>query len=114
MPDAVKGGLFVGAAVATGLLVGLFAPSLVGPERERSNGARADSLPVMPSVIDRPLDVVQAELRSRGIAYETDAPHFIEATVPDILDVCDSEPAPGTSVRRSAQLHVALAGTCHI
>jgi hypothetical protein len=34
--------------------------------------------------------------------------------VPDILEVCESEPLPGRSVRGSARLHVGLAGTCNI
>lgn len=109
----MKGGLFVGAAVLTGLLAGLLLPSLVGPDPAR--GPRAHALaPTMPSVIDQPLDEAQSELRRRGIRYVTDAPHIIEVTVPGVLDVCDSEPAPGRSVHGSARLHVAFAGTCHI
>jgi PASTA domain len=115
MPDAVKGGLFVGAAVATGLLVGLIAPTLVGPEREAAKRSRSHaSLPAMPRVIDQPLDEAQSQLRRRGISYVTDAPHIVEVAAPEILDVCDSEPAPGRSVRGSARLHVAFAGTCHL
>ena len=113
--DAVKGGLFVGAAVLTGLLVGLFVPSLVGPERDTAKRPRPHaSLPTMPSVIDQPLDEAQSELHSRGIHYVTDVPHIVEVAAPGILDVCDSEPAPGKSVRGSARLHVSIAGTCHI
>jgi hypothetical protein len=115
MPDAVKGGLFVGAAVATGILVGLLVPSLVGAERA-TKGPRADKslLPKMPSVVGQPLDEAQRELRGRGITYVTDAPDIVEVVVPDILEVCESEPAPGKSIRGSARLHVALARTCHI
>jgi hypothetical protein len=116
MPDAVKGGLFVGAAVATGLLLGLFVPSLVGAERETVKGPRAHKslLPTMPGVIGQPLDEAQGELRRRGIPYVTDVPDLVEVVVPDILEVCESEPRPGRSVRRSARLHVGLAGTCNI
>ena len=115
MPDAVKGGLFVGAAVATGLLVGLLVPSLVGAGRETAERSRTQApLPTMPSVIDQPLDEAQRELRSRGIDSVTDAPHFVEVAVPQVLDVCESEPAPGGRVRGSARLHVALAGTCRL
>ena len=115
MPDAVKGGLFVGAAVATGILVGLLVPSLVGAERDTAKGPRPHkSLRTMPSVVGQPLDEAQGELRRGGIPYETDAPDLVEAVLPGILEVCESEPDPGRSVRRSARLHVALAGTCAI
>jgi hypothetical protein len=113
MPDAVKGGLFVGAAVATGILIGLFVPSLVGAERD-TKGQAHESLPQMPSVVGQRLDEAQRELRGRGITYVTDAPDIVEVVVPDILEVCESEPAPGKSIRGSARLHVALAGTCDI
>ena len=115
MPDAVKGGLFVGAAVATGILVGLLVPSLVGAERG-TKGPRAHGapLPQMPSVVGRPLDEAQSELSGRRITYVTDAPDIVEVVVPNILEVCESEPAPGKSIRGSARLHVAFAGTCDI
>jgi PASTA domain len=118
MPDAVKGGLFVGAAVAAGILVGLFVPSLVVADRESSKerGPRAHKpvLPTMPSVAGQPLEDAEGELRRRGIAYETDAPEIVEVVVPGILEVCDSEPGAGSSIRGSARLHVAVAGTCGI
>jgi hypothetical protein len=116
MPDVVKGGLFVGAAVVTGVLVGLLVPTLVGGERETAKGSRAQKvvLPTMPSVVGEPLDEARTELKGRGIAYETDAPQIVETVVPDILEVCESDPAPGKSVRGSARLHVALARTCGI
>jgi hypothetical protein len=68
----------------------------------------------MPSVVGEPLDQARTELKGRGIAYETDAPQIVETVVPDILEVCESDPAPGKSVRGSARLHVALARTCGI
>src|SRR5688500_13704751 len=116
MPDAVKGGLFVGAAVATGILIGLFVPSLVGAERETTKGPRAQKplLPTMPSLAGQPLDEAEGELRRRGIAYVSDAPDIVEVVVPAILEVCESEPAAGRSVRGSARLHVAVTGTCNI
>jgi PASTA domain len=116
MPHAVKGGLFVGAAVATGILVGLFVPSLVGTKRETAKGPRAHEslLPTMPSVLGQPLDEAQEELRSRGITYVTDAPDIVEEVLPEILEVCESEPGPGRSIRGSARLHVAPARTCNI
>ena len=116
MSDAVKGGLFVGAAVATGILVGLFVPSLVGADRETTNKPRAQkpSLPTMPSVVGRPLDEAEGQLRSRGIAYVADAPDIVEVVAPGILEVCASEPAAGRSIRGDARLHVAVTGTCDI
>jgi hypothetical protein len=116
MPDAVKGGLFVGAAVVTGLLVGLLAPSLVGAERETAKEGRAAKPlpPMMPSVVGQSLDEAEGALRARGIAYATDAPDLVETVVPGILEVCESVPGAGRRVRGSAQLHVALARTCDI
>jgi hypothetical protein len=116
MPDAVKGGLFVGAAVATGILAGLLAVSWGATERETAKGSRPHTsvLPTMPSVIGQPLDEARSTLRRRGIPYVTDAPDLVETVVPEILEVCESEPAPRQSIRGSARLHVALTGTCHI
>jgi hypothetical protein len=116
MRDAVKGGVFVGAAVATGILAGLFVPPLLGSERETAKKPRAHAslLPTMPSVIGEPLDDAKSELRRRRIRYVTDAPDIVEVVAPGILEVCESEPAAGSSVRGSARLHAALAGTCDI
>jgi hypothetical protein len=116
MPDTIKGGLFVGAAVATGILIGFFITSAVGTERETAKRPRAQKspLPTMPNVIGRPLDEAQGELRRRGIPYVADAPRIVEVVVPDVLEVCGSEPGPGRGVRGSARLRTALAGTCDI
>jgi hypothetical protein len=112
MPDAVKGGLFVGAAVATGLVAGL----LILAGRGTADGSRPEpaSLPTMPAVIGQPLDDAQRTLGRRGIRYVTDAPEIVATTVPGILEVCESEPAPRRSIRGRARLHVSLAGTCGI
>ena len=115
MPASTKGGLFVGAAVAVGILAGLTVPALVGAEGGTAKKSRAHAaLPTMPSVIGQPLDQAKGELRRRRIAYVTDAPSMVEAVAPGILEVCDSEPAPGGHVRGSARLRAALAGTCGI
>ena len=116
MPDAIKGGLFVGAAVAIGILGGLLVPALVGAEKEAAKRPRthATVLPTMPSVIGQPLDQAQGELRRRRIRYVTDAPDFVERLVPGILEVCESDPGAGTSARGGARLRAALAGTCEI
>ena len=105
----------MGAAVAAGILVGLLVPALVGAERD-TKGPRAHGppLPQMPSVVGQSLDEAQSELRGRRITYVTDAPDIVEVVVPSILEVCESEPAPGKRIRGSARLHVALAGTCDI
>jgi hypothetical protein len=68
----------------------------------------------MPSVAGRSLDEVRGELSRRGIAYVTDAPDIVEVTVPEILEVCGSDPGPGRPVRGSARLNTAIAGTCDI
>ena len=107
----------MGAAVATGLLAGLLVPSLVGTEREAARGAgrEHESLPpTMPGVIGESLDRARSRLARRGISYVTDAPGIVEDTVPQILEVCGSEPGPGRRVRGSARLSTAITGTCDI
>jgi hypothetical protein len=115
MPDAVKGGLFVGAAVAAGILAALLVPRLVVAEDAKSpQRAHAPALPTMPSVVGRPLDEADVTLRRRGIEYVTDAPEIVERVVPMVLEVCETEPAEGAAVRGSVRLHAALVGTCAI
>jgi hypothetical protein len=116
MPDAVKGGLFVGAAVAAGILAGLLVPRLVVAEdAQRPQRAHAaPSLPTMPSVVGRPLDEADLALRRRGIDYVTNAPDVVERVVPMVLEVCETEPAEGAAVRGSARVRAALVGTCAI
>ena len=116
MRGPVKGGLFVGAAVAVGLCAGLLLPSLVIAERETGGGSRAGTKPppAMPSVIGRPLDDAEDELRRRGILYVTDAPALVEMVAPTVLEVCETAPGPGEKVRDTARLRAALAGTCDI
>jgi hypothetical protein len=116
MPEAVKGGLFVGAAVVTGILVGFIVAPLVGAERSTAKRPRAHAvlLPKMPNVIGQRLDEAGGELRRRKVRYVTDAPDFVEQLVPSIMEVCESEPGPGSSVRGRARLRTAVAGTCGI
>jgi hypothetical protein len=116
MPDAVKGGLFVGAAVVTGIVAGLLLAPSFGDEGRGGNRPRVQEslLPTMPSVVGEPLDEARDELRRRGIGYVTDAPEIVEAVAPGILEVCESEPGPGRSIRGNARLHTAFTGTCDI
>jgi hypothetical protein len=115
--SAVKGGLFVAAAVVTGMVVGLVLPSLVVAERETGSSAhpqRKASLPTMPSLIGRTLDEAEDELGRRQISYSTDAPHLVEVLVPTVLEVCETEPPAGAKVRGNARVRAAVAGTCSI
>jgi hypothetical protein len=91
-------------------------PSLVVAEKETAGKSRASAppSPTMPDVIGGRLDEVERELRTHRIVYSTDAPEIAEALVPGLLEVCNSEPPSGRTVRSGARLHVALAGTCHI
>jgi hypothetical protein len=117
MPDVAKGGIFVAAAVATGLLAGLLLPSWIGaaPETPRKRtAAHVPSYPTMPSVVGRSLDEADGELRRREITYETDAPGIVEDTLPELLEVCESEPGAGSDVRGSVHLQTAIRGTCGI
>ena len=117
MPDVAKGGLFVAAAVATGLLAGLLLPSWIDTARETARtrpAAQVPSYPTMPSVVGQSLDQAGGELERREITYVTDAPGIVEDTLPELLEVCESEPGAGSDVRGSARLHTAIAGTCGI
>jgi hypothetical protein len=116
MPSAVKGGVFVGAAVAVGILAGLLVPSLVVAERDKAARphTRVQVLPTMPSLVGRTLNQARDELDSRGIPYSTDAPRVVEVLVPTVLEVCETEPAAGEKVRGEVRLRAALAGTCSI
>jgi hypothetical protein len=116
MRGPLKGGLFVGSAVAVGLVAGLLLPSLVVAERgtEERSGGEAVALPTMPSLIGLPLDDAEAVLARRGIDHVTDGPGMFEGAVPTIFEVCETEPIAGAKVRGSAHLRTSLAGTCGI
>jgi hypothetical protein len=112
----LKGGLFVGSAVAVGLIAGMLVPSLVVADKEpqrRPNGGTV-ALPTMPSLVGLPLDEAEDVLASRGIEYVTDGPRVFEGAVPTIFEVCETEPSAGAKVRGSAHLRTTLAGTCGI
>jgi hypothetical protein len=116
MPGSLKGGLFVGAAVAVGLLVAFLVPPLV-VGRETAKGPKTDApprLPAMPNVIGRPLDEAEQELARHGIAYVTDGGDIFGIVVPSIWEVCETEPGEGETVRGTARLRAALPSTCGI
>ena len=115
MSASLKGGLFVGAAVAVGLLAAfLVSPVVVG--RETGAGSKGDArpLPVMPQLTGRPMDEAEAELGRRGIAYVTDGGDILGVVVPSVWEVCETVPGGGQKVRRTARLRTALPGTCAI
>ena len=93
MSGSLKGGLFVGAAVAVGLLVAFLVPPLVVGS-ETAKGPRTKSrLPAMPHVVGRPLDEAEDELGRRGIAYVTDGEEVFGIVIPSIWEVCETSPA---------------------
>ena len=115
MRDSLKGGLFVGAAVAVGFLVAfLVGPLVVGRETANEPKADAPPLPSMPNMIGRPLDEAEEELARRGIAYVTDGGDIFGIVVPSIWEVCETEPGGGEKVRGTAHLRAALPSTCDI
>lgn len=113
MSASLKGGLFVGAAVAVGLLAAFIVPSIV-VGRETGKKADARPLPVMPHLTGRPLDEAEAELGRRGIAHVTDGGDIFGVVVPSVWEVCETVPGGGQQVRRTARLRAALPGTCGI
>ena len=112
MSDSLKGGLFVGAAVAVGLLVAFLVPSMVAGRGAATQSAQAPPPPVMPNVVGRPLDEAERELRRREIAYVTDEGDVLGVVVPSVWEICETVPRPGARVRQSARLRAALPGTC--
>ena len=115
MPDSLKGGLFVGAAVAVGFLLAFLVPMLVvGRETANEPTTDAPPLPSMPNMIGRPLDEAEEELARRGIAYVTDGGDIFGIVVPSIWEVCETEPGGGEKVRGTAHLRAALPSTCDV
>jgi hypothetical protein len=115
MSGFLKGGLFVGAAVAVGLLAAfLVPPMVVGREPARGPKSDAPPPPAMPNVVGRPLDEAEQALGRRGIAHVTDAGDVLGIVVPSVWEVCESEPEAGRTVRGTARLRAALPGTCAI
>jgi hypothetical protein len=115
MAGPLKGGLFVGAAVAVGLLLAFLVPSLVvGREAAKPPRTDAPPPPSMPNVIGRPLDEAEQQLGRRGIAYVTDGGDILGIVLPSVWEVCETEPGAGESVRGTARLRAALPSTCGI
>jgi PASTA domain len=115
MSGPMKGGLFVGAAVAAGLLAGFLVPPLV-VGRESARGSRSDAhrQPAMPNLAGRPLDEAEAHLGRRGISYVTDRGDIFGVVVPSLWEVCQTEPPEGERVRGPVHLRAALRGTCSV
>jgi hypothetical protein len=115
MPDFAKGCLFVGAAVAVGILTGLLVPLLVdvGHERSATTASRnpVPPPPVMPDLAGQRLKLAEQRLDRRGIDHET-VGGVLGVVVPSVFEVCETEPAPGQQVRGTAYLHVDLPGLC--
>jgi hypothetical protein len=115
MSSSVKGGLFVGAAVAVGLLAGFLVPPLVvGRQLDKGRKTDAQRLPSMPNIIGRPLAEAEKELARRGIAYVTDSGDIFGVVVPSLWEVCETRPSGGEKVRGAAHLRAALPSTCGI
>jgi hypothetical protein len=115
MSGPLKGGLFVGAAVAVGLLAAFLVPqSVVGRHGAATAGAGKPPRPAMPDVVGRPLDEAQDALRARRIAYVTDGGDIFGIDVPSIMEVCETVPSAGEPVRGTVRVRAALPRTCAI
>jgi hypothetical protein len=120
--EYVKGGLFVGAAVAVGAIAGLVLVSIAPADQrgrsktlaDRSAGVpRAPSAgPRMPQLVGRRLDQAEDELDRRGIVYEQDGAGTVGRFVPVIWEVCDTAPGAGETVAGTVKLYVELPGQC--
>ena len=116
MPDFAKGCLFVGAAVAVGMLAGFVVPMFVDPGTKRtatiaSREPVRPSQPVMPDLTGEKLDDAEQILDRRGIDHET-VGGVLGLVVPSVFEVCETEPAPGRQVHGTAYLYVELPGSC--
>ena len=115
MSSPVKGGLFVGAAVAVGLLTAFILPPLVvGSGSSATAGTEKPPRPAMPDVVGRPLDEAQEALGRRGISYVTDGEDILGISVPSIMEVCETVPGAGEQVRGTVRVRAALSQTCAI
>ena len=115
MSSSMKGGLFVGAAVAVGLLAGFLVPPLVsGREADKGRKTNAQQVPSMPNIIGRPLAEAEKELARHGIAYVTDSEDIVGIVVPSVWEVCETKPSVGEKVRGAAHVRAALPSTCGI
>jgi hypothetical protein len=114
MSGPLKGGLFVGAAVAVGLLAGFLLPSLVVGDDRTTSGRSKPAGPAMPSLVGRSLDEAEKILGRRGIAYVTDGGDVFGISVPSIMEVCETAPAAGQPVRGKVRVRAALSSTCAI
>jgi hypothetical protein len=114
MSASLKGGLFVGAAVAVGLLAAFLVPPLV-VGREAAKGPRTKAtLPVMPDVVGQPLDEAEQELGRRRIAYVTDGGEVFGIVIPSIWQVCETVPGGGAKVHGTAHVRAAPPSICGI
>ena len=115
MSGPVKGGLFVGAAVAVGLLAAFLLPPLVvGDQGAATAKARKPPPPAMPDVIGARLNDAEDTLARRGIAYTTDGGDIFGIAVPSIMEVCETVPRAGEPVRSTVRMRAALPRTCAI
>ena len=115
MSGPMKGGLFVGAAVAVGLLAGFLLPSVVmSGEGAATDGTDKAPRPAMPDVIGQPLNQAEDTLGRRGIAYVTDGGDIFGIAVPSIMEVCETVPGAGMPVRGTVRVRAALSSTCAI
>ena len=114
MSGPLKGGLFVGAAVAVGLLAAFLLPALVVGDEGGAAGADKPTRPAMPDVVGRPLDEAEDVLGRRGIAYRTDGEDIFGISVPAIMEVCETVPGAGEPIRGTVRVRAALSRTCAI
>ena len=114
MSGPLKGGLFVGAAVAVGLLAGFLLPEMVVGRDHAANRAGKPAGPAMPDVVGRPLDEAEDVLDRRGIAYVTDGEDIFGISVPSIMEVCETVPGAGEPIRGTVRVRAALSNTCAI
>ena len=114
MSGSLKGGLFVGAAVAVGLLAGFLLPSLVVGNKGGNTAADKPARPAMPDVVGRRLDEAEDTLDRREIAYVTDGDDIFGISVPAIMEVCETVPGAGEPIRGTVRVRAALSRTCAI
>jgi hypothetical protein len=83
-------------------------------ERKRAQraAARQRALLTVPDEVDERLDVAEDDLRSKGLRYSEIGGGAFGVIVPSNWTVCETRPAAGTKVKKSARVRLIIDREC--